>query len=249
MSAEEGTTKAEAVKDEGNALFKMGRYADAVAKYNEAVELDPEVPAYYTNRAFCHLKMENHGLAIADATVALELDKTYFKAYYRRGSAHMALGRYKEALKDFKSVRQLKPNDKDAFEKFKAAEKEVKRVAFEKAIHSDSPADKPVAEQLDIENMPVESGYAGPRPTFPLSSDMVLEIAQHLKEQKQLHRKFVFQILIAVKEQLDALPTLVDVPIPDGTHINVCGDTHGQYYDLLNIFETFGVLSSSSLKS
>jgi len=38
------------------------------------------VPAYYTNRAFCHLKLENHGLAIADATVALELDRTFVKA-------------------------------------------------------------------------------------------------------------------------------------------------------------------------
>lgn len=40
----------------------------------------PQVPAYYTNRAFCHLKLENHGLAIADATVALELDRTFVKA-------------------------------------------------------------------------------------------------------------------------------------------------------------------------
>lgn len=65
---------------------------------------------------------------------------------------------------------------------------------------------------------------------------------QHLKDQKLLHRKFVYQILIALRRQLAALPSLVDVPIPEGTHINVCGDTHGQYYDLLNIFETFGML-------
>ena len=71
------------------------------------------------------LQMENHGLAIADATVALELDKTFIKAYYRRGSALMALARYKEALRDFRAVRQLKPSDKDALEKFKAADKEV----------------------------------------------------------------------------------------------------------------------------
>ena len=66
--------RAEALKAEGNAHFQAGRNAEAVEKYNEAIELNPEVPAYYTNRAFCHLKMENHGLAIADATVALELD-------------------------------------------------------------------------------------------------------------------------------------------------------------------------------
>lgn len=73
-----------------------------------------QVPAYYTNRAFCHIKMENHGLAIADATVAIELEKTCIKAYYRRGSAYMALGRNRDALKDFRAVKQMKPNDKDA---------------------------------------------------------------------------------------------------------------------------------------
>ena len=108
MAAEDEEAKADALKDEGNALFKDGKYADAVSKYDAAIELNPEVPAYYTNRAFCHLKMENHGLAIADATVALELDKTFIKAYYRRGSAYMALARYKEALKDFKAFLKKK---------------------------------------------------------------------------------------------------------------------------------------------
>ena len=34
---------AEELKDEGNAFFKSGRYAEAVAKYNDAIELNPEV--------------------------------------------------------------------------------------------------------------------------------------------------------------------------------------------------------------
>lgn len=96
---------------------QAGRYHEAVEKYNDAIDLEPEIPAYYTNRAFCHLKMENHGLAIADATVALELDRTFVKAYYRRGSAFMALAKYKDALRDLKAVRQLKPTDKDALAK------------------------------------------------------------------------------------------------------------------------------------
>jgi len=32
------------------------------------------------------------------------LDPNYLKAFYRRGSAHYALGKVKEALKDFKHV-------------------------------------------------------------------------------------------------------------------------------------------------
>ena len=57
----------QAVKNEGNELFKESHFADALEKYNQAIDLNPEVPTYYCNRAFCHTKMENHGLAIEDA--------------------------------------------------------------------------------------------------------------------------------------------------------------------------------------
>ena len=134
-----------------------------------------QVPAFYTNRAACHLKMENHGLAIADSTVALELDKTFVKAYYRRGSAYMALAKYKDAFKDFKAARQLKPNDRDALEKYKAAEKEVKRQAFEKAIHSEEKVEPALCDTLDVETLTVDSSYDGPRLSFPLDHDQVSE--------------------------------------------------------------------------
>lgn len=238
--------EAEAKKDEGNAHFKEARFEEAIKCYNEAIEIDPEVTAFYTNRAFCHIKMENHGLAIADATVAIELDKTFTKAYYRRGSAYMALAKYKEALKDFKALRQLKPNDKDALEKFKAADKEVKRQAFEKAIHADQPEEQPLSEKLDPASMTVEDSYKGPRPEWPFNHEAALEIAAHMREQKTLHVKYVMELLIGLRKQLMQLPSLVDVPIPEGSHINVCGDTHGQYYDLLNIFQLHGYPSETN---
>jgi len=99
---------------------------------------------------------------------------------------------------------------------------------------------------LKLEDIEVEGSYSGPKPSWPLTHSAVLEIAEHLKAQRQLHKKFVFQILLELKSKLAALPSLVDVPIPDGTHINVCGDTHGQYYDLLNIFESFGYPSKEN---
>lgn len=43
--------------------------------------------------------------------------------------------------------------------------------------------------------------------------------------------------------QLKTLPSLIDVDVPEGTKITVCGDVHGQYYDLLNIFDLNGLPS------
>ena len=39
---------------------------------------------------------------------------------------------------------------------------------------------------------------------------------------------------------MKTLPSLIDVAVPEGTQITVCGDVHGQYYDLLNIFDING---------
>ena len=42
----------QAVKNEGNELFKVAHFADALDKYNQAIDLNPEVPTYYCNRTF-----------------------------------------------------------------------------------------------------------------------------------------------------------------------------------------------------
>lgn len=58
---------------------------------------------------------------------------------------------------------------------------------------------------------------------------------------------FLFlQILLQVKSLFEKQPTLVDINIPDNEKITVCGDIHGQFYDLLNIFEINGQPSETN---
>lgn len=45
---------------------------------------------------------------------------------------------------------------------------------------------------------------------------------------------------------MKGLPTLIDIEVPASKHITVCGDVHGQYYDLLNIFKLNGLPSDSN---
>ena len=71
---------------------------------------------------------------MSDANTAVELDKNYVKGYYRRAAAFMALGKFKNALKDFEAVVKVRPNDLDAKAKLKECSRIVHRLAFEKAI-------------------------------------------------------------------------------------------------------------------
>lgn len=52
---------------------------NATTLYSMAIELNPNIPAYYGNRSFCYVKTEYYGLALADANKAIQLDKKYIK--------------------------------------------------------------------------------------------------------------------------------------------------------------------------
>ena len=43
-----------------------------------------------------------------------------------------------------------------------------------------------------------------------------------------MHKRFAFNVVLRAKELLRALPTIQDIPVPEGTHLTVCGDVHGQ---------------------
>ena len=66
------------------------------------------------------------------------------------------------------------------------------------------------------------------------------------KKQGALHRKFAFQILLEILQYFSTCPTMVDVPIPDTSKFTVCGDIHGQFYDLMNVFHLNGLPSESN---
>ncbi|KAJ2512489.1 Palmitoyl-protein thioesterase 1 [Coemansia sp. RSA 2049] len=266
--------KANALKLEANALYAKKLYHEAIDKYTAAIEVDPTVPAFYTNRAQCHIFTEGYGAAKADADAALDIDPTFIKAYYRRASANLAMGKLKEARSDFREVTRQMPNDAGARSKYLECDKLYRRIQFEKAI--DSEADrKRVADTIDLKNFSLPEDYEGPRmparkqrvpknkgsgesteskdvETVEVDEeyvdlDFVKGVLEWFRDQKTLPVRYVYTILLQADKLLRTLPTLVDVTVPEGAEITVCGDVHGQYYDVLKIFELNGLPSEKLL--
>ncbi|KAL3849115.1 hypothetical protein ACJIZ3_010997 [Penstemon smallii] len=307
------TSRAEELKTLANEAFKAHKYSQAIDLYTQAIGVSNDNAVYWANRAFAHTKLEEYGSAIQDATKAIEIDPKYSKGYYRRGAAYLAMGKFKDALKDFQQVKKLCPNDPDATKKLKECEKAVMKLKFEEAISVPGSEKHSVADSIDYHtigtstgssfvspkvtsvtvlvalmavlavyvrnkaaiavavaamamllvvwgtswlggfkdnvftksrtiDLDVEPKYAGARIEGDVVTlDFVKKMMDDFKNQKSLHKRYAYQIVLQIRDLLRALPSLVDINVPNGKHFTVCGDVHGQFYDLINIFELNGL--------
>jgi len=147
------TDKAEELKAAANAAFQAHRFAAAIELYSQAINLNTDNAVYWANRAFAHTKMEEYGSAVEDATKAITISPTYVKGYYRRGAAYLAMGKFKDALKDFRQVQRIVPKDPDAVKKLRECEKAVTKIRFEEAIAMEEHDRHSVAESLDFHSI------------------------------------------------------------------------------------------------
>mmetsp|Transcript_19722 Transcript_19722/g.29628 ORF Transcript_19722/g.29628 Transcript_19722/m.29628 type:complete len:539 (-) Transcript_19722:96-1712(-) len=260
--------KALQLKQEGNGFLTSGKYLDAIRLYSEALEYTPTNAIVLSNRAQAYIKVENYGLAIIDADAAILSDKSYAKGYYRRASANFALNKFKFARKDFRQVCKIKPKDRDARSKLAECEKAIKEEAFAAAIMG--PHSEPLSATYDPNSITIDSNYDGPHPLDGgLTNDMeaedaifapgklplsfVMAAVEHFKSQKIIHRRYVARLLIACKNHFEPLSSLMEISLPpkgpsedETPRVTVCGDTHGQFYDVLNIFELNGYPSKNN---
>ncbi|XP_061329167.1 E3 ubiquitin-protein ligase CHIP isoform X2 [Pezoporus flaviventris] len=94
-------------KEQGNRLFGGRKYPEAAACYGRAINRNPLVAVYYTNRALCYLKMQQHDKALADCKRALELDGQSVKAHFFLGQCQMEMENYDEAIANLQRAYNL----------------------------------------------------------------------------------------------------------------------------------------------
>ena len=98
-----------------------------------------------------------------------------------------------------------------------------------------------------VEKMEVDSSYHGLKyVSGKCTSDFCQDLMEQQSKQQPIPKKFAYQIVLDMIEMLKESSTLVDIDVPEKGEVTVCGDVHGQFYDLLKIFSLNGVPSQDN---
>ncbi|GAA5905220.1 hypothetical protein JCM8208_000319 [Rhodotorula glutinis] len=103
----------EQLKEQGNTAFKEQRTDEAIQKYSDAMDADPDnetiKAVLLSNRAAAYLRAKNYASAITDCTTCVTLSPSHFKAFRTRARAHLAQEDFEAAVRDFKQAFELAP--------------------------------------------------------------------------------------------------------------------------------------------
>mmetsp|Transcript_13742 Transcript_13742/g.19695 ORF Transcript_13742/g.19695 Transcript_13742/m.19695 type:complete len:420 (+) Transcript_13742:62-1321(+) len=115
-SKEEWEVQCEESKRQGDASFRTKDYAAAIQHYSAAIELDPENVVLYSNRSAAYLANSDKSNALYDAQKCVQLNADFVKGYTRYAAALSSLGRYKDALTQYKHALVLEPENSAALQ-------------------------------------------------------------------------------------------------------------------------------------
>jgi len=103
--------KADEARNQGNTLFKEGKYSEAVKFYTEAIKRNEDDPRNWNNRATCYIKLMAISEAEKDADECIKRDPNFLKAYIRKAQVFLAKRETSKAIDMLNFVRE-KDTDK-----------------------------------------------------------------------------------------------------------------------------------------
>uniref|UniRef100_A0A2P2K2N8 peptidylprolyl isomerase n=1 Tax=Rhizophora mucronata TaxID=61149 RepID=A0A2P2K2N8_RHIMU len=141
MNTQEKIEAAGKKKEEGNALFKSGKYVRASKRYEKAVksiEYDSSFGedekkqakalkvACNLNNAACKLKLKDYKQAEKLCTKVLELESQNVKALYRRAQAYIQLADLDLAELDIKKALEIDPDNREVKQEYKILKEKMR---------------------------------------------------------------------------------------------------------------------------
>ena len=117
--------KTQRLKEEASEIFKAGNYEEAIAKFEETVQIDPLNAVFNAtlllNVSIAWEKLGNKSKKLEALNLALKYNPKYAKAFVRRGDHWILMEDYNEAIKDFASAKEHDPSGFNVDAKMKNA--------------------------------------------------------------------------------------------------------------------------------
>jgi tetratricopeptide (TPR) repeat protein/2-polyprenyl-3-methyl-5-hydroxy-6-metoxy-1,4-benzoquinol methylase len=104
-----------AMIDEGNALKKQGRIAEAMARYDAAVRADPQCAPAHLSRGNILLAGAQFEQARSAYQLAIACDPHYVAAHFNLGNLNYHAGEFAHALCNYQAAIGIRPQFADAF--------------------------------------------------------------------------------------------------------------------------------------
>ncbi|MGB7449292.1 MAG: tetratricopeptide repeat protein, partial [Ornithinimicrobium sp.] len=99
----------------GNELFDLGRFEEAIASYDQALQIQPDYDLAWHNRGWALFKLGQFEEALSSFDQALQIQPDNDATWGGRGWALFKLGQFEEALSSFDQVLKIQPDCQDAW--------------------------------------------------------------------------------------------------------------------------------------
>lgn len=130
---EDWQVQRDASKYLGDTAFKKGDFKGAIEGYTAALSLDPESAVLLSNRSAAYLRNSEKSKALKDARACVELGTMGSKGYSRLAAALQSLGRFEQALENWKLVVKDDPKNAAAQRGVEDCQREVDRIKKQQA--------------------------------------------------------------------------------------------------------------------
>ncbi|KAK0451401.1 uncharacterized protein EV420DRAFT_1560799 [Desarmillaria tabescens] len=99
----------ESLREEGKEYFRQKKFAQAKAKFTDALKVDGENAILYANRSACNYALCQYEEAISDARKATGIDSQYIKGWHRLATACEAVDDHGDSIEAWEKALELLP--------------------------------------------------------------------------------------------------------------------------------------------